>query len=184
LPASDLLFQAANSPSQVALSRVIVVAESPGASGPRIAWRASEKSPVLIALQVEPGQQPLQALGLPQVRRQDGRGERLPLVGGPAVTHPRLLDLDGADAGLDGPLGQAAVADDLAASLVVPEVGVVVDPGGDLGLDGLGQEASSPVPEQVGEHVLAGCQGHDTDLGCTLTHGGVLLGLVGLMVCS
>ena len=71
----------------------------------------------------------------------------LPLVGGPAVTDPGLLDLDGPDAGLDGPLGEVAVADDLAASLVVLEVGVVVDPGGDLGLDGLGQEASGPVPQ-------------------------------------
>jgi len=26
--------------------------------------------------------------------------------------------------------------------------------------------------------------GHDADLGCRLTHGGVLLGLVGQMVCS
>ena len=106
------------------------------------------------------------------------------LIGGPAVTDPGLLDLDGPDAGLDGPLGEVAVADDLAASLVVLEVGMVVDPGGDLGLDGLGQEASSPVPKEVGKHVLAGDHGHDADLGCRLTHGGVLLGLVGLMVCS
>jgi hypothetical protein len=95
-----------------------------------------------------------------------------------------LLDIDGPDAGRDGPLGEVAVANDLAASLVVLEVGVVVDPGGDLGLDGLGQEASSPVPEEVGEHVLAGDQGHDANLGSRLTHGGVLLGLVGHMVCS
>ncbi|MEJ7636609.1 MAG: hypothetical protein WKF75_01130 [Singulisphaera sp.] len=72
-----------------------------------------------------------------------------------------------------------AIADDLAASPVVLEVGVIVDPGGDLGLDGLGQEASSPVPQEVGQDILGGGQGHDTDLGCRLTHGGVLLGLVG-----
>ena len=83
------------------------------------------------------------------------------------------------DAGLDGPLGQVAVADDLAASPVVLEVGVGVDPGGDLGLDGLGQQASGPVPEEVGEHVLARGQGHDADVGGRLAHGGVLLGLVG-----
>src|SRR3954468_4622913 len=77
------------------------------------------------AFEVEPGEQPLQAPGLPQVRRQDGRGERLPPVGGPTVTDPGLLDLDGADAGLDGPLGQVAIADDLAASLVVLVVGVI-----------------------------------------------------------
>ena len=72
---------------------------------------------------------------------------------------PGLLDLDGPEAGLDGPLGEVAVADDLAASLVVLEVGVVVDPGGDLGLDGLGEQAPGPVPEEVGEDVLAGGPG-------------------------
>ena len=65
----------------------------------------------------------------------------------------------GADAGLDGPLGEVAVADDLAAPGVVLEVGVGVDPGGDLGLDGLGQQPSGPVPEEVGEDVLAGGPG-------------------------
>jgi hypothetical protein len=37
-----------------------------------------------------------------------------------------------------------AVADDLAASLVILEVGVVVDPGGDLGLDGLARRRRAP----------------------------------------
>ena len=69
------------------------------------------------------------------------------------------------DAGLDGPLGQVAVADHLAAPGVVLEVGVVVDPGGDLGLDGLGEHAPGPVPEELGEDVLAGGQGHDADVG-------------------
>ena len=94
------------------------------------------------------------------------------------------MDRDLADAGLDGPLGQVAVADDLAASPVIHEVGMVIDPGGDLGLDGLGEHPPGPVPEEVGEDVLAVGQRHDADLGCRLTHGGVLLGLVGLMVCS
>jgi hypothetical protein len=120
----------------------------------------------------EPGEQPFQAPGLPQIRRQHGRGERLPLVGGPAVTDPWLLNPDGPDTGLGDPLGQVAVADDLAVSLVVHEVGMLVNPGGDLGPDGLGQEASGPVLEEVGEHVRAGCQGHDSDLVCRLTHDG------------
>ena len=64
-----------------------------------------------------------------------------------------LLDFDGADAGEDRPLGQVAVADDLLASGLVPQVGVVVDPVGDLGLDGLGQEAAGPLAEQVGQGV-------------------------------
>jgi hypothetical protein len=62
LPASDRLFQTANSSSQVALSRVIVVAESPGASGPRIAWRASEKSPVLTPFRYSQGSNPSRLL--------------------------------------------------------------------------------------------------------------------------
>ena len=71
----------------------------------------------------------------------------------------------------------------LAPGLVL-EVGVVVDPGGDLGLDGLGEHPPGPVPEDLGEDVLAGGQGHDADVGGRLVHGGVLLGLVGHMVCS
>ena len=51
---------------------------------------------------------------------------------------PGLLDRDRSDAGLDRPLGQVAVADDLLPPGLVFEVGVGVDPGGDLGLDGLG----------------------------------------------
>ena len=88
------------------------------------------------------------------------------------------------DAGLDGPLGEMAVADHLLAPGLVLEVGVVVDPGGDLGLDGLGEHPAGPVPEELGEDVLAGGQGHDADVGGRLIHGGVLLGLVGHMVCS
>ena len=66
--------------------------------------------------------------------------------GGAAVPDPGLLDLDGPDAGLDGPLGQVAVADHLLAPGLVLEVGVVVDPGGDLGLDGLGEHPAGPRP--------------------------------------
>ena len=97
---------------------------------------------------------------------------------------PRLPDLDLSEAGLDGPLGQVAVADDLAVPGGVHEVVVGVDSGGDLGLDGPGQHPPGPVPEEVGEDVLAGGRGHDAGLGSRLAHGGVLLGLVGLMVCS
>ena len=136
------------------------------------------------ALEVQPGDQPLQAPGLLQVRRQDRRGERLPLVGGAAVSDPRLLDLDGSDAGLDRPAGQGAVADDLAVSPFVPDLGVGVDPGGDLGPDGLGQEPLGSLPEDVREDVLALGQGHDAVGGGRLGHGGVLLGLVGQLVCS
>jgi hypothetical protein len=56
---------------------------------------------------------------------------------------------------------------------------VGVDPGRDLGLDGVGQEATCPVLQDVGQHILARRLWHDADIGGRLAHGGVLLGLVG-----
>jgi hypothetical protein len=162
----------------------MVAADRPLAWGPRSAARASEKSPVLMPLRYSQGDQLVQAPGPTQVGGQDGRGELLPLLWGPSVVNPGLLDLDLADAGLDGPLGEVAVADDLPPPGVILEVGVGVDPGGDLGLDGPGEHPAGPVAEDLGEDVLAGGQGHDADVGGRLVHGGVLLGLVGHMVCS
>jgi hypothetical protein len=63
-------------------------------------------------------------------------------------------------------------------------MGVVGDPGGGLGLDGLGEHPTGTVAEDLGEDVLLGGQGHDADVGDRLVHGGVLLGLVGQLVCS
>jgi hypothetical protein len=94
--------------------------------------------------------QSLQALGLPQVGRQDRRGERLPLVGAPAVTDARLLDIDGPDAGLDRSLGEVAVADNLPATGLILEVAVLIDPGGNLGLDGFSQATVGTRSEDVG----------------------------------
>jgi hypothetical protein len=135
-------------------------------------------------LQVEPGDQLLQAPGAAEVGRQDGGGELLPLARRSPIVDPRLLDFDVAESGLDGASGEVAVADDLLATGVVLVVGVGVDVGGDLGLDGLGQHPPGPVPEQVGQDVVARRQGHDADVGGRLAHGGILLGLVGQMVCS
>ena len=45
-------------------------------------------------------------------------------------------------------------------------------------------DTSGPIPEDLGDDVLAPWQGHDADVGGGLLHGGVLLGLVGQMVCS
>jgi hypothetical protein len=81
------------------------------------------------------------------------------LSGRAAVPDPRLLDLDGPEAGLDGPLGQMAVADHLLVPGLVLEVGVGLDPGGGLGLDGLGEHPPGPIPEDLIEDVLAGGQG-------------------------
>jgi len=92
-----------------------------------------------------------------------------------------LLDLERSDAGPDHPLGDVAVADDLAASVPVPQVGMSVDPGGDLGLDGLGHQPC-PTLEEVYQYVPALRQWHEADVVCRLIDGGVLLDLVGHLV--
>ena len=50
-------------------------------------------------------------------------------------------------------------------------------------LSSLGQQPPGLVPKDVSEAVLAVCQGHDADVGGRRAHGGVLLGLVGQLVC-
>ncbi len=136
-------------------------------------------------LEVEPRDQFVQALGPPQIGRQDCGCERLPLFGRPSILDPGLLDLDRTEPGEDGPLGVRAVADDLATSGLVLEVGMIVDPGGDLGLDGPGEHLAGSAPEDLGQDVLALGQWHDADLGGRLTHGGVLLDHFGrLVVCD
>jgi len=63
-----------------------------------------------------------------------------------------LLHLDRPDAGEEGPLGQVAVADDLVAACLVPQIGAGFEVGGDLGLDGLGEELRrSPAEDLVTE---------------------------------
>ena len=62
-----------------------------------------------------------------------------------------------------------AVADDLATTVLVPEVGTGVDPGGDFGLDGIGQETPGPVPEDVSQDILSLGQGDDADVGGRLS---------------
>jgi hypothetical protein len=106
------------------------------------------------ALEVEPGDQLVETLGPLQVRRQDRRGELLTLIGGPAVMDPGLLDLVIAKAGLDLSIGQVAVADDLESPRLIFQVGIGVGPGGNLGLDGLGQEPPGLVAEDVGQDIL------------------------------
>src|SRR5262249_18244432 len=134
------------------------------------------------ALEVEPGDQLLDTLGLAQVGRQDRRGELLALLGRPAVVDAGLLHRDRAHAGGDGPLGQVAVADDLAASGGIAAVLVAVDPVGDLGLDGLGEQLLGALAEEVGEDVLGLGQWHDPRFGGSIDHGGVLLCRVGTLV--
>jgi site-specific DNA recombinase len=136
------------------------------------------------ALEVEPGDQLVEAPGPLQIRRQDRRGEVLPLAGRPAVVDPGLLDLGVAEAGLDRSLGRGAVADDQATPGPVPHVGMPIDPIGDLGLDGLGQELAGSAPKEFGQDVLAPGRWPGDREGCRLIHGGVLLGHFGRLVVS
>ena len=131
------------------------------------------------ALEVEPGDQLVEALGPTQVRRQDGGSEHLSLSHRASVLDSWLLDLDRSQAGEDGPLGVRPVADNLATPGLVLEVGVFIDPGGDLGLNGLGEHLACPVSEDFSQDVMALGQWHDSDFRSRLAHGGVLLCLVG-----
>src|SRR5262249_29993194 len=98
------------------------------------------------------------------------------------VVDAGLLHRDRPHAGGDGPLGQVAVADDLAASGGIAAVLVAVDPVGDLGLDGLGEQLLGALAEEVGEDVLGLGQWHDPRFGGSIDHGGVLLCRVGTLV--
>jgi hypothetical protein len=64
----------------------------------------------------------------------------------------------------------------------VPEMGVGLDPGGDLDLDGLGQEAPGSSAEEVGQGVARRGRRHEVGRGGRLIHGGVLLGHFGRSV--
>ena len=121
---------------------MIVEAESPGAPGPRRAARASVKSPVENALQVEPRQELLDRLGPPEVGRQDRRGETdlAGLSRTPAVAHPGAAHRDQPDAGLNLALSMMAVANDTAPARIVLQIAVCRDEGRDLHLNGLRQE--------------------------------------------
>ncbi len=129
--------------------------------------------------EVEPGNRFVDVLGASEVGRQDRGTERLSLPWRPAVLDSGLLDRDRPQAGENGPLGTRAVADDLATTGLVAEVGVRVDPACNLGLDGPGQHLTGSLSADFGENVLAPGQWHDANVGDRLARGGVLLCLVG-----
>src|SRR5262249_28371541 len=56
---------------------------------------------------------------------------------------------------------------------------VAVDPVGDFGLDGLGEQLLGALAEEVGEDILGLGQWYDPNLGGRIIHGGVLLCRVG-----
>jgi hypothetical protein len=81
------------------------------------------------------------------------------------------LNRDRVDAGPEGAPWQVAVADDRAPPGVVLEAGVGAGPGGNLGLDGLGEHPPGPVAEDLGQDVLPRPQGHDAGVDGGPGHG-------------
>src|SRR6185437_8060616 len=64
------------------------------------------------------------------------------------------------------------------------DMGMGVDPGGDLRLDGLGQQPPGPLPEEISQGVLGVGRWPGDRQGSRLSHGGVLLGHFGRLVVS
>src|SRR5579871_5744052 len=131
------------------------------------------------ALEIEPGDQFLEAFGLTQVGGQNCRGELLALFGGATVVHAGLLDLDRSNPREDCPLGEVAVAHDLLPTVLIPEVGMLIDPGADLRMDRLRKELAGAFAKDLGEDIRGGCDWPVIHDRCRLVHGGELLGLVG-----
>jgi hypothetical protein len=93
---------------------------------------------------------------------------------------PGLFDIDRSQAGEDRPLGKVAVAYDLVSAGFIDEVGMLIDPGGDLRLNRLREERASALAEDLGDGIDGGWPA--LGLGGRLVHGGGLLGLVGHVV--
>jgi hypothetical protein len=106
------------------------------------------------AFEVQPGDQFLHGLGLPQVRRQNRTAEpRHRLPGGidvlavrivsddPPIQHARLRHRDRADAGDQRAGRVVAVANHELPPALVRQLGVPFDPGGDLSFHRLPQQA-------------------------------------------
>jgi hypothetical protein len=74
------------------------------------------------AFEIQPRNQLLKALRLPQVRRQNLRSERLRCSGGSSIQDAGLPDLDGTDAGQERPLRQMAIANDLVMASAILDV--------------------------------------------------------------
>ena len=97
----------------------------------------------------------------------------------PPIPHPRLLDLDWADARHQGSLGQVAVANDLTVAALILNVPVLIDPLGDFRLNGMRQQSLSAVAKNARQHVLGAYGWQGNNRVATLSHGGVLRGECG-----
>jgi hypothetical protein len=92
----------------------------------------------------------------------------------PAVADSRLLDLQLAHGGHELALGQAAIADHLAAALLIFEMLPLLDPLGDLRLDRLSQEPLGSLAKNLVQGMPRLWQ---ADCRCiSFVHGGVPVG--------
>ena len=108
--------------------------------------------------------------------------ENSSLGGRPSILHAGLLDFHRPDAGENGPPWQMAVANDLAPAGFAPQLVAVVEVGGDLSLNGLGEHLPGSRSAYLGKDVRAGGQWQTLGNRGSLTHGSVLLCLVGIRV--
>jgi len=82
----------------------------------------------------------------------------------PFVVNPRLVDLNGAQTGLDPPCRQVAIADDQTMPLVIDLLSMLMEVIGHRPFNGSLQHLLSPLPEGLFEQGL-------TDLACVEVDG-------------
>jgi hypothetical protein len=126
------------------------------------------------AFEVEIGNQLLDALGLTEIGRQELGAELLLLTGRPTIVHSRLLDDQLAQARDDLPLREIAVADHLAAPPLIGDLLVLLDPLGDLRLNGLREHFLSSLPQNLLERIPRPWQTNRRS--ANFLHGGVSSG--------
>ncbi len=108
-------------------------------------------------LEVEPGDELLEILCAPQEGRQDLAREAEPgsVWVDATVIDARLLDLDGADTGVDLASSVVTIAHDQAVPLLVEFVLVIVDVARNLGLDCGGEHPLGSAEENFTKSVLS-----------------------------
>jgi len=106
--------------------------------------------------QVEPGDQLLNALGLPKIRRQDvaGESDTMAVFISAFVVDAGLPDGDGTQAGLNVTVRGVAVADDQAVAMGITLMGMDGDVIRHIGLDRLAQHLPGAVSKDLGQHIL------------------------------
>jgi hypothetical protein len=104
---------------------------------------------------IKPGQQLFDILGPPQIGWQHRRGEpNGRRITGTSIANSWPLYLDRAYARLDPTLRRMTVANDPFATLVVNQIGMALDEGVDLSLDGLHQHPSRSFPQNTEQRII------------------------------